>query len=185
MVQGYLTRRLWLLVCPVLAMAPLPIGADPLVAPGTTTADQLAAPALPSPDDDALALPQVLAIEPGPMTYYRDRDGDGYGDPKSGIQAPVSPEGYVERALDCDDDDPTLTPETLWFMDEDGDSYGDPAFTLIQCNQPAGYVRGAGDCDDTDPAYHPGASEEGLEAIDDYDCDGHVAGGSDDLQMLD
>lgn len=182
MFQGQLTRHIWLLVCPLVALLPIPAGADSLEVP-VQGERQLSGPVLSLPLNNAhAAMPQVLPIEPGPLTYYRDQDGDGYGDESKAIQAPAPPKGYVERALDCDDTNPQLNPETLWYMDDDGDSFGDPAFTLIQCHQPRGYVLGAGDCDDTDPAYHPGADEAGPTALDDYDCDGHVAGlGEEDI----
>ncbi len=43
-------------------------------------------------------------------TYYRDEDGDGYGNPDYSIQACFAPENYVEDNTDCDDSDATVNP---------------------------------------------------------------------------
>src|SRR6478735_5260521 len=74
-----------------------------------------------------------------------DADRDGYG---AGEAEPVCPgtEGYAERALDCDDEDPEVNPDveeqcngidddcngtpdngldsTNFYADEDGDGFG-------------------------------------------------------------
>ncbi len=43
--------------------------------------------------------------------YYRDSDGDGYGDPKNSIQLCVFlPQGYVTKAGDCNDANPAIHP---------------------------------------------------------------------------
>ena len=45
----------------------------------------------------------------GPMTtYYRDADGDTYGDPSQTTESYNQPVGYVTNADDCDDTDPNL-----------------------------------------------------------------------------
>lgn len=38
------------------------------------------------------------------LTYYADRDGDGFGDPDDAVVACLAPEGYVADGGDCDDD---------------------------------------------------------------------------------
>ncbi|MCB9777299.1 MAG: FG-GAP repeat protein [Alphaproteobacteria bacterium] len=43
-------------------------------------------------------------------TYYKDGDGDGYGDPSSEIATCSRPPGFVEDGTDCADDDPTTNP---------------------------------------------------------------------------
>jgi len=43
-------------------------------------------------------------------TWYRDRDGDGYGDPLSPLDFCPPAGGYVDNALDCDDADATRHP---------------------------------------------------------------------------
>jgi len=46
-----------------------------------------------------------------PPVYYRDSDGDGYGDPKTSIQVCISlPQGYVTKSGDCNDADPAIHP---------------------------------------------------------------------------
>ena len=42
--------------------------------------------------------------------WFRDQDGDGQGDSESVLSACTQPDGYVENANDCDDND----PETFW-----------------------------------------------------------------------
>ena len=37
------------------------------------------------------------------LTFYRDSDGDGLGDPNSAIEACEAPEGYVDNYTDADD----------------------------------------------------------------------------------
>ena len=66
------------------------------------------------------------------------------------------PNGYVANSDDCDDNDPTITPNTLWYLDNDGDGYGDVATTIVTCVQPGGYTQDNTDCDDSNASYYPG-----------------------------
>ena len=97
-------------------------------------------------------------------TYYRDADGDTYGDAGQTTDAYSQPAGYVTNADDCDDQDPSLsslnsqgacapepTPNT-YYRDADGDTYGDATQSTQATSQPAGYVTNADDCDDTNPS---------------------------------
>jgi hypothetical protein len=43
-------------------------------------------------------------------TWYRDADGDGYGDAGDAVDACEPPQGYVEDGSDCDDGDPDTYP---------------------------------------------------------------------------
>jgi len=43
-------------------------------------------------------------------TYYRDADGDGYGDPGVSMEDTEAPAGYVLDASDCDDTDAGVYP---------------------------------------------------------------------------
>ena len=57
-------------------------------------------------DDDSLDPSSAAA-------YWLDVDGDGYGDALTERLACVVPDGAVERAGDCDDDDPTVSPDAF------------------------------------------------------------------------
>jgi hypothetical protein len=43
-------------------------------------------------------------------TWYRDADGDNYGDPDTTEQACASSDGWVQNGEDCDDGDPGVAP---------------------------------------------------------------------------
>ena len=129
-------------------------------------------------------------------------DGDGFGDADSPVQACVLPEGAVEDATDCDDDEADAWPGAVevcdgidndcdelvddddddldlsttsdWHLDEDGDGYGQDAAVTQACAQPSGSVAEAGDCDDGDGAINPGATEVCDDADVDEDCDGYA-----------
>ncbi|MCB9761086.1 MAG: putative metal-binding motif-containing protein [Alphaproteobacteria bacterium] len=127
-------------------------------------------------------------------TWYADADGDAFGDADASVAACNPPMGYIDNAIDCNDDDAATYPgapetcdgldndcdgyddedavdATTWYLDADGDTYGDPATTTAACDQPLGYIDNGIDCDDNDNFIYPGASEicDGL----DNDCDGY------------
>jgi len=119
---------------------------------------------------------RLAAIEASKRTYYRDADGDGYGNPRVSIRSTYKPSGYVTNNSDCNDRDRSLNPNTLWYSDNDGDGYGsassssapktrtrregvfrptDAYYTADAryrgCNPPGGrYVRNNLDVDDND-----------------------------------
>lgn len=103
-----------------------------------------------------------------PQTYYADLDNDTYGDPTSSISVCTPPVGYVLNNTDCDDNNATINPTTVWYQDLDNDTYGNSAVTITNCIQPVGYVATAGDCDDLNNAvYQP------TTYYFDLDADGH------------
>jgi hypothetical protein len=143
-----------------------------------------------------------------PCKWYRDQDGDGFGDIVHSENTCEKPSGYVANADDCDDEDARANPDatevcdkvdadedcngkadeedegvvlTVFFQDDDTDGYGNPEKTAEGCDAPDGYVENSDDCDDTDRRVNP----DGQEICDgeggDEDCDGLVD--SDDDSM--
>ena len=130
------------------------------------------------------------------QTWYTDSDGDGYGDPSTAITTCEAPEDGTLDGSDCDDTDPSASPEgveicdgidndcdgdidddlaedrTTWYEDRDEDGYGDPDLGVLACAQPDGYSDLDTDCDDLAPESFPGADEVCDDA--DNDCDGSV-----------
>ncbi|MFM9951903.1 MAG: putative metal-binding motif-containing protein, partial [Saprospiraceae bacterium] len=114
-------------------------------------------------------------------TYYRDMDGDAFGNPAMTQQACSQPVGYVTNNTDCDDNDPLEKPGQIWYKDADGDDYSDGT-TLTQCLRPTNYyvenelIETIGDCNDAVAAINPAATEicDGI----DNDCDGMLDNGT-------
>ena len=126
--------------------------------------------------------------------YYRDLDGDGFGNPDVSQAACARPTGFVDNNLDCDDSRSSVSPDgaeacngldddcngavddgyamSEWFEDWDGDGRGNPLVTAISCYPPSGFVGVGGDCDDEDFDVHGDMSE--LCDGKDNDCDGIV-----------
>ncbi len=77
-----------------------------------------------------------------PQTYYRDADGDGFGNPNNSTSACSStpPSGYVTNNSDCDD-------TKLLYADADHDGYG--AGAPVACG-----VANNTDCNDADASVH-------------------------------
>src|SRR5205823_4670039 len=82
---------------------------------------------------------QVITVLPASV-YYRDRDGDGFGNPGYPVYACSQPAGFITDSSDCNDYDATQNSNSVWYADADGDGYGDPSSHISQCSQPAGYV---------------------------------------------
>lgn len=59
---------------------------------------------------------------------YLDQDADGYGDPAAAMRSCAAPASVVANALDCDDQDPTLSPaeEAVCADNLDNDCDGEP-----------------------------------------------------------
>lgn len=131
--------------------------------------------------------------------FYRDTDGDGYGDEAHSKSACAKPAGYVAEHSDCDDAkasvhpgaaevcdqidndcdqlidsaDPNVTGTLPFYRDLDHDNVGAGAATYA-CEAPTGYVASSNDCNDNDNLTYPGAPEicDGA----DNDCDGGIDG---------
>jgi len=105
-------------------------------------------------------------------TWYRDEDGDGYGDAKRTSVACDQPDGFVDNADDCDDDAAAAYPGgvELWYDGLDGDCDGGSDADA----DGDGYdydLFGGEDCDDSDAAVSPAATELWYDGVD-QDCDG-------------
>jgi hypothetical protein len=126
------------------------------------------------------------------VTWYADRDGDGFGDPDAAARSCAPPEPpagetwrYVLIGLDCDDADPMRSPGARElcngrdddcngradfrivgadFEDDDGDGFADA--TCV----------GGDDCNDLDATTYPGAPE--LCDRFDNDCNGRIDDGT-------
>ena len=139
-------------------------------------------------DDDLLA------------TFYRDADGDSFGDLDDMASACAMPGGFVTDATDCNDGDAAIHPGATevcdlggvdedcngdvneddaglsgarsWYVDADEDGFGDSAKTTEACFEAPGLATIGTDCDDANAARNPGAVEV-CDALDtDEDCDG-------------
>jgi hypothetical protein len=109
--------------------------------------------------------------------WYRDQDGDGFGIFDDVVYSCEQPEGYVNKAGDCDDTNPDVFPgaedicdgidnncngevdenfTTVWYLDNDGDGFGNSAVTVLSCDQPDGYMDNGLDCNDDNPQIFPG-----------------------------
>lgn len=127
------------------------------------------------------------------LTFYRDADGDGFGQAAMSLSRCEQPAGYVRDGSDCNDAETSIHPGAveidgdgidqdcdgfdgrIWFRDADQDGYGTPNTTQHGNTQPAGFTAQGNDCNDSNRHIHPGATEIPNNGIDE-DCDGKDAG---------
>jgi hypothetical protein len=109
------------------------------------------------------------------QTYYQDRDNDGLGNPNMTTSAcsNVAPAGYVANSndindndhdndgvsagVDCNDNDPTISANQIYYADADHDGLGDPNNAISVCSYtvPSGYVTNHNDIKDQPVASLP------------------------------
>lgn len=126
--------------------------------------------------------------------WYRDADGDSYGDARVSQDAILVPTGFVADGSDCDDTDATVFPGALetcnsvdddcdgfaddgvatatWYLDADADGWGNSAAAAEACAALDRYVAESGDCDDSDALVNPEAMDICENGIDE-DCTGN------------
>lgn len=72
------------------------------------------------------------------VTYYKDADGDGYGNPDTAKEAFSQPPGYITKGDDCDDSDAATNPGATEVCDDgiDNDCDGDSDTDDSDCPVP-------------------------------------------------
>ena len=134
----------------------------------------------------------------GPVVWYSDGDGDGYGNMDAeGYPSCTRPTGASNNNTDCDDtrvdthpdapelcgggdencnglvddEDPDVVGRRPAYADNDLDGYGDVDAPVEVCETGAGAETVVGDCDDTRIEVNPDADEICRNGLDD-NCDG-------------
>jgi hypothetical protein len=111
------------------------------------------------------------------LTWWRDADGDSFGDASRTRSECEAPDGYVGVDTDCDDADATIYPTAVDVPYDGIDQNCDGADAIDADGDGHGVADlGGDDCDDSDADVHPGVPEvlDGL----DNDCDGDVDEGT-------
>ena len=115
-----------------------------------------------NPDNDDISYGFRLVYTPDYDTFYRDNDGDGYGDPNVFTNSTHQPKGYVVNNNDCDDSDAGIHPGAVEYCSDGIDnncndsvdegciscnycyieSYGDFIFSICDCEKSASFTAG-------------------------------------------
>lgn len=138
---------------------------------------------------------QVALEVDGGSVWFRDADGDGFGDVHYPVILCGAEPGFAPNALDCHDQLATVFPgaeeqcdaldndcngyiddglaTSSWYRDVDQDGFGSAAVVIENCYCPVGFVGFAGDCNDLAPFVYPGAP--GNQTGVDNNCDGIIS----------
>ena len=118
----------------------------------------------------------------GGTTWYRDADGDGYGNPNLSKIACTRPAGYVSNNTDCNDNNKYIQAPVMYYIDSDRDGFGSqtkaPVCSVIP---PSGYSLVGTDCNDNNSAVNPLAKEICGNGTDD-NCNGKIDEGCNTCQ---
>ena len=116
------------------------------------------------------------------VDWYRDFDGDTYGDPADKVSDCEPVKGYVLNKDDCNDANSAISPDgsevcntedddcngsidddasdaTTCHTDADGDGYGTPAVSYEGCSPPSDCGAKTSDCNDARADINPGVPE--------------------------
>jgi hypothetical protein len=104
--------------------------------------------------------------------FYRDKDGDTYGDKYLPVMGVAALPGFVADSTDCNDDNAAINPTNVWYRDQDGDGYGTASTTTNACTQPSGYASNTTDCNDNSASINPVAADVPDDSFMDTNCDG-------------
>lgn len=130
--------------------------------------------------------------------FYKDLDGDGYGDPNNWTRRCREPRNHpwtrLDKATDCNDSSAGANIGAVevcdgidndcdgqvdegvmstFYADVDGDGFGDSNDSIEGCEPvPQGFVKIGGDCAPQNPDVHPNATEivDGV----DNNCSGSI-----------